>query len=399
VNLANFKILSIVSSVIIILNALSRLLKKLWDKIRFRFNYYVLSNSTGSVTFALVGSASGRNPYCRTYLGQRDSSKTHVVWYGGGTGIIRKLSRRHGLVVLSELRAPASLIGQVLHVPNLISLGIDLPSDLSEYLRGISASMRSNIRLLEKKNFTYQIITDASWTTQFYHHYYKPTMAQSHGDEAYTYTEAAIIEKFREPGSEFIKIFDGNLCIGAILCQHKGRRYHLINIGWLNGDAELKKKGVPSAFFWHSILRGFELGCNSVNFGGSPPYLENGVTRFKLPWGTTFCEELTVHGYRDLLLNPANPHCYHFLKENSIIAYGVDNCRIVLSSKMPESCHLRSEFVEGIEAWYLLRPEETNNWDLFSQEHLPLPLKGWYENIPLPHKTILAKPASVLSAL
>ena len=97
--------------------------------------------------------------------------------------------------------------------------------------------------------------------------------------------------------------------------------------------------------------------------------------------GATYCRDLSNYGERTLLLNPSDPNCYKFLSDNSIIAYNADNELIVLSSKRSEECNLRQEFLKDIRAWYVLRPKESNDWQVSSHAHLPLSLRGWYEYI------------------
>ena len=257
----------------------------MWARVRFKYNYWILSDTAGDVSFAVIGNPTGRNPYCRTYIQQRDTAKVIARWYDGSETIAAKLIAKYGMVVLADVPIPAAMRDQSLIVPNFISLAIKLNQDLPTYLKGISASMRSNIRLLEKRNFNWQISKDPAWAVTYYRHYFRPTMLQSHGDEAYIYPESIILTMVQEPGMEFLQIFEGEKIVGAALCQNKNETYHIINLGWLEGDIELRKKGVPSAFFWYAICHSFEIGCKLVNCGGSPPYLENGVTRFKMPWG------------------------------------------------------------------------------------------------------------------
>lgn len=305
------------------------------------------------------------------------------VWYGGDIETAEKLSRKYGLVVISEIAAPAKLLDKVLHVPNFVSLIIRLPADLPAYLMSISSTTRYNIKQLEKKGFTYETLADPSWAGCFYKQYYKPTMLKSHGDEACILPPDVIRERFAKPRAELVKVHLNGVCVAAGINQQIGDSYHFQSFGWYNGDAELRKAGVVTAIYWYTILRAHDLKCTNVNLGGTPPYLENGVMHFKTRWAATLCKEPSSHGYRDLLLNPANAHCHDFLKRNSIVAYGEDNCFIVLSSKLPEACDLQETFLKDVEAWYLLRNEKGNDWDSASHRHLPVQLRGWYDRISL----------------
>ena len=181
----------------------------MWARVRFKYNYWILSDTAGDVSFAVIGNPTGRNPYCRTYIQQRDTAKVIARWYDGSETIAAKLIAKYGMVVLADVPIPAAMRDQSLIVPNFISLAIKLNQDLPTYLKGISASMRSNIRLLEKRNFNWQISKDPAWAVTYYRHYFRPTMLQSHGDEAYIYPESIILTMVQEPGMEFLQIFEG----------------------------------------------------------------------------------------------------------------------------------------------------------------------------------------------
>jgi hypothetical protein len=107
--------------------------------------------------------------------------------------------------------------------------------------------------------------------------------------------------------------------------------------------------------------------------------LENGVFKYKAKWQAGVNpDKYYTENY--LLLNPLNTICYDFLKNNSLIVYGLKNTLIVLSSKMPEETGISSNTLNEIKSWYLLRTDYIDNYSS-GMEDLPEHLRNWYDKI------------------
>ena len=150
-------------------------------------------------------------------------------------------------------------------------------------------------------------------------------------------------------------------------------------IGYLNGDVTLLEKGIVTAIYQFRIERAYELKCKSIVLGGTPPFLENGVLKYKAKWQARFCSDMYfTENY--LLINPQNRFCYEFLHANSLVVYGLKNTLIVLSSKKPEETKISGHILDDIKSWYLLREERIDNIKT-DMEDLPVHLQNWYERI------------------
>ncbi|RCR65882.1 hypothetical protein [Larkinella punicea] len=348
---------------------------------RLKHTYWTCTDSVENAGFGVIGSPQGRHPYKRLYLENQEGVKMRSHLYKGGIDIVRKLAQGRGLVVLSEIDLPLALEKETVQVPAFVDLGITLPHTLDAYYAGLPHSARDDIRRARKANYSYEISSDVNWVGIFFEQYYWPSMLGQHGEEAYVMPKTEIEALVREKQAEFVKICSEGVCLAAMLCQVEEKSFTFLRLGWLNHDEQYVKRGVLSALYWFLIQRAFHLQCSQVLLGGTPSYLENGVLKFKAKWGGCLWENKPTYGFRRLLLDPANPACYRFLKNVSLLAVGPGDSLLVLSSKLPNEVALPSRFLTAIKSWYVLRPSLSIQFQ--DEEALPSRLHHWYEKVPL----------------
>ena len=215
---------------------------------------------------------------------------------------------------------------------------------------------------------------------KFFHHYYVSSMRRRHAKDAYIMPRHEIMALIKEPGAEFLDIFSNGQCVASTLCKVDGVKYSYLRVGWLNGDDSLLAAGATAAIYWFLIQRAYELDCKSISLGGTPPYLENGVLKYKAKWQARLCRDIFyVENY--LLLDPSNPVCYQFLHDTSLVVFGLKNSLIVLSSKLSTDLSMPGIILNDIESWFLLRPQRSEFY-LAGMEDLPEHLRYWYQKVP-----------------
>jgi hypothetical protein len=311
-------------------------LRKRISRFRLRHTYWTFSDSSGKAGFSVVGSPHGRHPFLRLYLKGCDGIQERSHIYKGGSEVAQERIQAHGLVVMSEIHLPDELKSATLKVPNFVELAISLPATPEDYFLKLSASARTDIRKALKHGFSHEVCRDVTWTGEFFNRYYRPSMQSRHGDEAYIMPLSEMEALFRERQTEFVKISIDGICVAAMLCQIDGKNYKFLRLGWLDKDMMHVKRGAVTALYWFLIHRAFQLQSSDVLIGGTPAYLESGVFRFKAKWHGRLYDNKLVYGFRHLLLDPANPVCYRFLANISLLALGSDGSFIVLSSKHPD---------------------------------------------------------------
>lgn len=347
------------------------------SRLRLNYLYWLIEDAAAKHRFAVVGDPGGRHPYDDLYLGERPRARSVV--YKGGLGVAVSLASKYGMAVISGKSLPEKLLSQTVRVPNFTALKIDLPPTLEAYFAGLGHSARDDIRRIRNAGYTYRISEDAGWCEEFFHRYHSPAITERFGVAGYIMSAPDMSAIMTNDGAKFLKIYSENDCVGAAMFQVKAGCFHLLRLGWLDGDTKLFRSGLVSAMYWFCVQHAYTTNCHELNLGGTPSYLENGVLKFKSKWGATLSSTHTKLSSRYLLLNPEHPDCSQFLQKCSLILLGKDSTFSVLSSKYPDKSVVTNLVVKGIKNWYLLRNERVS--DTPADEELPAGLSGWYQRI------------------
>ena len=232
--------------------------------------------------------------------------------------MMRHLARQHGLVVLAQ--PPRSLMPWLLRVPRFIQLTLPVPSDDRDFLNALPKDRRSQLRRVMAAGFHAVVSSDSSWAHLFYDRYHQPAVRRSHGDEGYVMSVEEIIDSVVRDGAEFLKIYLGSECVAAGTALQVGDTYHLCRPGWLDGDPIWLRQGVQVARIWFAIQRARQLGCQFLALGGTPPFLNDGVFKFKLRWKPRLDLAGSRWGEHFLLMEPRHPDVQRFLADHPLLA-------------------------------------------------------------------------------
>jgi hypothetical protein len=199
------------------------ILRKVLSRLRQKHTYRTIQDSSGKASFSVIGNPGSCHPYKRLYLGNSGKPEMRQHIYKGGCEVARDLIQHQGLVVLSDIDLPADLTPYTLKVPNFVELIVDLPVTLEDYYSTLHHSARDDIRRIRKASFSYEISRDVTWTNEFFHRFYRPSMQGQHGDEAYIMAEPEVVALVGEQQAEFIKLYSQGTCIAAILTRVNGK--------------------------------------------------------------------------------------------------------------------------------------------------------------------------------
>ncbi|MEI6088442.1 MAG: GNAT family N-acetyltransferase [Bacteroidota bacterium] len=348
-------------------------------KLALKYLVIITKDTNTLSSFVTIGTYKYHSRYKYLYLGH----ETIVVNIFKISFCIRKslpdLLTKSGLIIIKDYELANKIRDQVIMQPNFIEQEIALPNTLEEYLQEITSKLRQTIKKIKKTGFTYSISTDNDWFEQFYNCYYVPSMVGRHAEDAYVMAKDEIMDLLNLPGTEFLNVFLSGVCIASAIAIHEGDKYIYTKVGWLNGDNYYLDQGVNTAIYQLLIERAFELGCKKISLGGTPPFLENGVLKFKAKWQSRFCADI-YYSENYLLLDPSNSSCYEFLSKNSLVVFDLNNILIVLSNKLIEDTQVQGNCLDDISGWFLLRSERTEIYPN-GMENLPVQLRNWYDKI------------------
>jgi len=328
-------------------------------------------------SFVTIGALKSCVRYKAVYLGKDANVITTLIIRFNILKFLKRFHDTTGLVIINDPSLAALNRNLFLMQPEFIVLEIPLPDTIDEYLKSITKDAKNNLKKLEKIGFTCTISNDKNWVDIFYNDYYVPTMIDRHSEDAALVPKSEMLAIVNNTGAEFVKLFLDGKCVAAAVTILENDNYCCIKIGYLKGELNLLQKGIVTAIYKFRIQRAYELGCKTIILGGTPPFLENGVFTYKAKWQARFCpEKYYTENY--LLLNPQNKYCYEFLRNNSLVVFGLQNRLIVLSSKNPNETKISGNILNDINCWYILRESRVENYSS-GMEDLPEHLRYWYE--------------------
>ena len=328
--------------------------------------------------YFVIASHKSLASYSELYLGKDKELVTKKRFVFNIKKRISEMYHDSGLVVIKDSCVAKHFKSQVLMQPNFIELEIPLPGTLDEFYKMVTGDVRNNLKKVNKKGFTYTTSNDIKWVDEFYLNYYLPSMHVRH-DDAYIMSKSEMIKSVKQPGVKFIKVYLENQCIAAAIAVVDGKKYSYAKVGWLNGDSDILASGAVTAIYQQLIERAYINGCNTISLGGTPPFLESGVLRYKAKWQSKFCPEI-YYAENFILLSPENINCYQFLTNNSLVVFGLNKQLIVLSGKSPTDTHVPGIIFDDLKGWFILKPSRSESYPE-GMDDLPEHLRYWYDKV------------------
>jgi hypothetical protein len=168
--------------------------------------------------------------------------------------------------------------GYVLPEWAMMRINIDRP--MSE-IRKVGVSDFSNVtRRIRKYNLTYEILTDKESFNYFNDRLYLPYISNRHGAEALIANLNLIWKSSQSPF--LIAIKEDGIIVAASLLRKAGDLLYFICLGLLDGNEEYLRHGVTGALYYFGILEGQKMRCKFFDVGGTRPFLNDGLTKYKM---------------------------------------------------------------------------------------------------------------------
>jgi len=215
-------------------------------------------------------SISFRGSYADLYLGKK------YCWQ------IRRLLKGRtypcDLAVLQGSRHAAHCydIGSHYFVPLLLKIGAHLPFVPT-------GSAKSDIRKIIKNGLNYEVTADISAMSEFFYHYYLPSIRNRHGGAAIEIDYADLMHKASRGECLLMMVTKDNRKIagGLILLESPPRFW---TAGIRDGDLKLLKDGAAAALYYFGWKYLEAKGHHEVNLGMTRSFLNDGVLQYKIKW-------------------------------------------------------------------------------------------------------------------
>lgn len=217
---------------------------------------------------------------------------------------------------VDRVSARLFFIDGYLVVPESIGCRLSLPVDLDK-LAHASSSVKEDLGMLRRERFTKEVSHREKDCEEFYSSMYLPFVKKRHGEFAVIHNLHQLRRKFRRGGLIWLR--RGDHRIAAALFEQQGDVFRGVALGTAGGDLTLMKQGALAALYIFEIKCAEEGRCASIDFGGTPPILNDGLLRFKRKWGVQLVDEhQTPYDYLVRWERP-NEQVLHFLADTPLI--------------------------------------------------------------------------------
>jgi hypothetical protein len=212
--------------------------------------------------------------------------------------------------------------GYILPVWSKLIINIDRPMD--EICPSRMSHFAHIKRRIRKYKLTYEVLTDKESFNYFIEKFYIPYITQRHGEEA-VISDLNLVWK-SSPFPFLLAIKEDEAIVAASLNEKSGEFLKLINLGLLDGNEEYLRHGVIGALYYYGILEGQKMGCRYFDAGGTRPFLNDGLTKYKIGWGAEFVSDYSPTGeYVWFGVNERSPGAQEFISNNPFMYFNKDH--------------------------------------------------------------------------
>jgi hypothetical protein len=174
-------------------------------------------------------------------------------------------------------------------LPEWAIMRINIDRPIGEICKGSVSDFSDIKRLIRKYNLTYEILTDEESFNYFYNKIYLPYIIKRYGDEALVEDLSTFWKSSSSPFLLAIK--ENGIIVAESMIRKSGDLIYLMRLGLLDGNEEYKRHGAIGAMYYFSVLEGQKMSCRYLDVGGTRPFLNNGLTKYKMGLGAEFLSE------------------------------------------------------------------------------------------------------------
>ncbi len=147
-----------------------------------------------------------------------------------------------------------------------------------------SGSLKEDLRRIRKNKIVCETSRESADLRMYYEKMYFPYITGRHGDLSLPDSWEKIVET--EKRGELILAGDsaGN-SIGGIVLERTTEKLSARSLGLISKEKDILRTGVMSALYLACFERAKSYGYDSVGFGLTGPFLNDGLLRFKKKWG------------------------------------------------------------------------------------------------------------------
>jgi hypothetical protein len=199
-------------------------------------------------------------------------------------GLLKRLGRSVDMTIarVDRLSARVFFRRNGLVVPESVGSWLAVPRDLDALVRA-NRSVKEDMRIVRRDRLTSEVSHDQHDWNVFYHTMYVPLMRARHGEHAVIRNAHQLWRAFRRGGIVWVR--RGAERIAGGLFEHRKGVLRWVALGTRGGDVSLMRQGALAALYYFEIKCAHDRGCGGIDFGGTPPILNDGLLVYKKKWG------------------------------------------------------------------------------------------------------------------
>lgn len=231
---------------------------------------------------------------------------------------LKRLGASADLVIARVDRLSARLFFRTpcLVVPESVGSWLAVPDDLNKAARA-NHSLSEDLRRIRREKLALEVSHTQPDCEVFYHTMYVPYLRKRHGELAIVRNLPQMRRAFRRGGILWV-LRDGQRVAGGLFYQRNDVLYPLA-VGTAGGDFTLTKKGALAAVYFFYLQYAHSQRCTRIDFGGSPPVLNDGLLRYKCKWGARLTAQSLTHYDYLMRWERPNEQVIAFLAHRSLI--------------------------------------------------------------------------------
>ncbi len=154
---------------------------------------------------------------------------------------------------------------------------LDLAGSLESIENRAAHGKRRNLRQVAEAGYTFEVTKDLSKLASFYYDVYLPHMLRRHSGHALPISYSECKELFLK--GELLLVKSGEECVSGSLLVHREDELWQPVLGVKDVDTKFTLGSY--AIYRSSIVVGIEQGFARMDFGEAPPFMQDGLFKFK----------------------------------------------------------------------------------------------------------------------
>lgn len=322
--------------------------------------------SSHELSIFFAGNAESKHYFIKSVFGDfYDEQYIGRAWLWRISHVVKK-RRINPSLMITEVHHPLSVFynkQKYFYVPGWVSLESDISIAMSKLMK--SRSLKSDLSRIRKSKLDFELTNELDRFSDFYYNMYLPYTNKAHDNRA-------VIHQYEDMKSEFkncdlLLLKKEQEYIAGILINYVKNKARLWSSGIKNGNLKyVTKDRAKGALYYFSILCLREKGFQTLEFGYSRAFLNDGALQYKKKWNPN----ISITPYRGFLIKPANKTdgVRSFLLNNPFIFYKKKKLNGAVFIESQESISIKqfkkiykNYFLSGMHRLYIYRFRDSDS--------------------------------------